>query len=103
MAHRLMGGDAGEWTAVCRNASLEECQEEAIFMAVHRRPAAAAQVSICDGDSTEGILLVIVLAGPFSRSFSFPSRHAQDLAFCVRSLCPSSNHRNKLLACGNKK
>lgn len=47
MAHRLLGGDAGEWTAVCRNASLEERQEEAIFMAVHRRPAAAAQVSVC--------------------------------------------------------
>lgn len=42
-----MGVDAGEWTAVCWNASLEECQEEAIFMAVHRRPAAAAQVSVC--------------------------------------------------------
>lgn len=42
-----MGVEAGEWTAVCWNASLEECQEEAIFMAIHRRPAAAAQVSVC--------------------------------------------------------
>lgn len=48
MAHRLMGVDGGwGWTAVCRNASLEERREEAIFMAVHRRPAAAAQVSVC--------------------------------------------------------
>lgn len=43
-----MGVDGGwGWTAVCRNASLEERREEAIFMAVHRRPAAAAQVSVC--------------------------------------------------------
>lgn len=33
VGHRLMGGllHGERWTAVCRNASLEECQEEVIL------------------------------------------------------------------------
>lgn len=65
-----------------------------------------------DGDSEEGILLVIVLAGPLSHCFFlffFPPPDTHEtlpFVFARSALHPpqsvSSNHRNKSLACGNK-